>query len=166
MKKCSTCKSEKPLESFARNKAMRDGLQNVCKSCQKSYRKYKPREALTCKHCKVEWYSITNRGRDYCSQKCSDAEKYIRDRENMKHNFLMTHYGISLIRYEEMWAEQEGRCYLCKIHESEAGGRGRLHVDHCHETGKVRKLLCHSCNTSIGFLERNKDNLEALLEYI
>jgi hypothetical protein len=45
-------------------------------------------------------------------------------------------------------------------------GRGTFHVDHCHETGKIRGLLCHSCNTGIGKLGDNLEGLQKAVSYL
>ena len=54
--------------------------------------------------------------------------------------------------------EQNGRCAICGVPEYELPSR--LYIDHDHETGKVRGLLCPSCNTGLGHL---KDDPEVLL---
>lgn len=61
-------------------------------------------------------------------------------------------YGITVADYDRMLANQGGGCGICQTTESK--GRGRFHVDHDHKTGKVRGILCHSCNTALGRVER------------
>ena len=51
-----------------------------------------------------------------------------------------------------MYERQDGKCYICKK-EIELGGKGKAAVDHNHLTGKVRAILCFSCNTLVGHLE-------------
>lgn len=71
-------------------------------------------------------------------------------------------YGLSVEEYEEMFRLQNGACAVC----SSAPRQGQdLPVDHNHLTGKVRGLLCHSCNRAYGFLKENEDIIEALLAY-
>lgn len=63
---------------------------------------------------------------------------------------LQKAYGITVDDFDRMLAEQGGRCAICRRTKEEAGGRGEhLHVDHDHETGRVRGLLCHACNTRL-----------------
>lgn len=57
-------------------------------------------------------------------------------------------YGITEKLYNEQLELQGGGCAICGV-VSEQDGR-RLAVDHCHETGKLREILCQRCNTSIG----------------
>tara|TARA_R110002020_G_C15769341_1_gene727985 strand:- start:41 stop:286 length:246 start_codon:yes stop_codon:yes gene_type:complete len=76
-------------------------------------------------------------------------------------------YGITIDQYEEMLAAQEGCCSICKIHVSTLPGRfGVLHVDHNHETGKVRELLCHKCNVGIGMFKEDPKILAKVLDYL
>lgn len=74
-------------------------------------------------------------------------------------------YGISLDEYEAMCSRQSGKCYLCN--KEELGGK-RLAVDHNHETGKVRGLLCRRCNTGLGHYEkfRKSNSVEKIEKYI
>lgn len=81
---------------------------------------------------------------------------------------LQRRYGITPEDYERMLKEQHGHCAIC--HEP-ADTPTELNVDHCHETGVVRGLLCSNCNTGLGkfkdftpfltqainYLERNND---------
>ena len=70
------------------------------------------------------------------------------------------YYGITLDDYEEMYEEQNGKCYIC-------GNRHTiLCVDHNHKTGKVRSLLCRRCNHTIGGIEENIRILESMIKYI
>lgn len=61
-----------------------------------------------------------------------------------------TKYGISTEDYEQMLRAQDGKCAICGA----SPGKHRLSVDHNHETGAVRALLCISCNTGVGYFER------------
>jgi hypothetical protein len=63
--------------------------------------------------------------------------------------YLNRTYGLTREQYDAMAAEQGNRCFLCSSC-AEDNPRGMLYVDHDHATGKVRKLLCMSCNTAIG----------------
>jgi Recombination endonuclease VII len=58
--------------------------------------------------------------------------------------------------------EQNGLCAICGNKESER----RLALDHCHDTGKIRGLLCGTCNTGIGMLKDSVELLEAATKYL
>lgn len=64
---------------------------------------------------------------------------------------LKRRYGISLAQYEEMYSKQEGRCAICRRHQSELVRR--LVVDHDHVTGNIRSLLCVKCNVGLSVIE-------------
>jgi len=65
---------------------------------------------------------------------------------------LRKNYGITIDDYNKMFEEQNGCCKLCGRHQSEQ--KFRLCVDHNHETGRVRGLLCTRCNVGLGYYER------------
>lgn len=95
-------------------------------------------------------------------------KEYFRDyrREN-----AMKRYGITQIQYDEMLKKQKGACAVCKQKESaksynSKNGPQRLSIDHCHTTGKVRGLLCFSCNRAIGYLKDNTKLLAAAIKYL
>lgn len=62
-------------------------------------------------------------------------------------------YGISLEQYDNMLLKQNGVCAICKQYETMKNKKGticNLSVDHDHETGLVRGLLCRNCNVGLG----------------
>ncbi len=70
---------------------------------------------------------------------------------------LWRQYGITLAQYDEMLTRQGGTCAICKKPPKVK----RLHVDHCHSTGRVRGLLCGSCNGRLGWLEMFREAISA-----
>jgi hypothetical protein len=70
-------------------------------------------------------------------------------------------YGLSLEEYDVMAAEQDNRCAICNTET-----KGRLCVDHCHATGKVRGLLCVNCNIAIGAFRDSTINVAEALNYL
>lgn len=77
---------------------------------------------------------------------------------------LQKNYGIDIKHYKEMLKNQSNRCLIC----FNLGGTGkqRLVVDHDHETGKVRGLLCNPCNRGLGYLKDSTDVLLNALRYL
>ena len=71
-------------------------------------------------------------------------------------------YGISVEEYNAMLEEQGGLCYICKTAPTDK----MLSVDHCHETGAVRKLLCNDCNLMLGNAHDNPEVLIAAASYL
>jgi len=70
----------------------------------------------------------------------------------------------ALAAYNDLFAEQQGKCAICSIHQTQL--KKSLAVDHCHKTGEVRGLLCSSCNTGIGQLKDSCDLLEKAIKYL
>jgi len=81
---------------------------------------------------------------------------------------LRQKYDIDSKTYYEMHEAQNGACAICKEPErSLMGGKPmRLAVDHDHATGKVRALLCSTCNTSLGGFQDSPKLLQAAIEYL
>lgn len=77
---------------------------------------------------------------------------------------LLRRYGIDFETYNVMLARQNGRCAICN-NLPKNGSIKRLHVDHDHITGKVRGILCASCNRSIAALD-NKEWLVKAKDYL
>lgn len=77
-------------------------------------------------------------------------------------------YGITEEQYEEMLTEQGGCCALCGKPPKPGGKRnaGRLHVDHDHATGRVRRLLCNNCNHGLGTFFDDPDLMRRAADYI
>ena len=74
-------------------------------------------------------------------------------------------YRITLEDYRRMLEGQNGRCAICGTNQP--GGRYKVfHVDHHHETGAVRGLLCNNCNAMIGLAKDDRAVLEAAINYL
>lgn len=108
-----------------------------------------------CKECGKE-YKFVNGGR---ASMCGPCEY-----ERWRVRKLTYKYDITEDQYYKMYADQAGCCAICGIHETKT--EKRLCVDHCHDTGKVRGLLCHKCNTSIAQFEREPERLLKAYDYL
>lgn len=119
----------------------------------------------------------------YCSKKCQQASYRKRNREKAKEEHAKYHrenketlrkryrewsyaaeYGITLEDYILMFEEQNGSCAICK--QRKYSKHGLLSVDHDHETGIVRGLLCHRCNLLLGLAKDSSDLLLIAAEYL
>ena len=78
---------------------------------------------------------------------------------------LRCNYGLSVEKYEEMILSQDNKCAICGVGFNSEKRNTKPHVDHCHKTEKIRGILCHVCNMSIGHIERD-GFLEKALFYI
>jgi hypothetical protein len=75
-------------------------------------------------------------------------------------------YGLSPGDYEQMLAAQDGRCAICGGTQGRADSDGALVVDHDHETGRVRALLCGLCNVGLGSMREDPAILRAAIQYL
>ena len=89
---------------------------------------------------------------------------YIKDPDFRRESILRDKYGITLAHYDEMLERQENTCAICGLTPEENGKR--LCVDHNHETGEVRGLLCDDCNRGIGTFRDNPVSLARAAEYL
>jgi hypothetical protein len=72
-------------------------------------------------------------------------------------------YGVSPVDYAEMLVKQNGVCAICKGLNRD--GRS-LALDHCHQTGKKRGLLCGRCNLTLGRVEDDVEILWGMIQYL
>lgn len=77
---------------------------------------------------------------------------------------LMKDYGLTGEQYGQMFIEQCGNCAICGRNQSEFDYK--LAVDHCHETGKVRGLLCRPCNQALGLLQEKAEIVSKAADYL
>jgi hypothetical protein len=81
---------------------------------------------------------------------------------------LRKSYGITVDDYDRMLVAQNGVCAVCRRHETVRRNNTlrRLSVDHDHETGRVRGLLCSKCNRGMGYYEDDPARLRAAADYL
>lgn len=146
-KACSQCHTVKEPSLFFKDQAMPDGLATVCKEC-KTAKTYAWREANKDKYNKSarEW-GKNNPQKRYGSE-------------------IKRRYGCTLEQYNQMLIDQDGKCAVCGTLHNPAEKKGRLYVDHCHSSGKVRALLCGSCNSMLGYSKDDIAILEKAIEYL
>ena len=84
------------------------------------------------------------------------------------HHDLWKHYKVTLDWYEETLAKQNGVCAICKQEEFSVirNKKIKLSVDHSHESGKIRGLLCTKCNRGLGLFKDSKELLINAIKYL
>jgi hypothetical protein len=94
------------------------------------------------------------------------ARKYNRGkgRAKMRTKDLRVRYGLTPEQYRSMLDDQNGTCAICGK-SAEQNGK-RLSIDHCHETGIVRGLLCYRCNTGLASFKDSPQMVERALDYL
>jgi hypothetical protein len=103
--------------------------------------------------------------RRWCKECCKrqSSGRYARRGTTDKRRETMRTYGLSEATVLEL---KDRPCDLCGVPPGAAGGRGAHHIDHCHETGAVRGVLCHGCNTGIGSLNDSPELLTRAIHYL
>ena len=75
-------------------------------------------------------------------------------------------YGISLEEYERILKSQRGRCAICRTDKPGKRWHTTFCVDHDHETGEIRGLLCVGCNFALGQVRDDPKILRAMIAYL
>ena len=127
------------------DKKRKSGISSWCKDCRK--------------------YTAKNWATKY-------PDKYAKQQANkpsptyeQQRDYMLRHrYGIVQIDYDNMLVEQDHSCAICKKHSNDL--TYLLHVDHCHDTGKVRGLLCSACNLYVGYAKNNPDVFKNGMNYL
>ena len=91
--------------------------------------------------------------------------KYKKSIDKHRNTMLKNKYGISLDEYQQMYSSQEGKCGICDTVRPN-NGRGGLVVDHCHDKGHIRGLLCAKCNTGLGQFRDDTGLLQKAIDYL
>lgn len=146
-KKCSKCKKLKLLTDFHVQTAMPDGHRSACKECNQKYSKIYYKKNRKSQLLKTKKYRQKNKDIHY---------------KNVKNAKYKRQFGITLEDYYKISELQNHRCAICGKEEN---GK-QLAVDHCHETGKVRGLLCSNCNLGLGKLGDSIESVGKALAYL
>lgn len=160
-KQCVKCGEVKPLSEFYRFAKMRDGHRNDCKGCnlaEKSARYFANPEPA--RRRSKEW-SQANRERVLARVAAAQGteKKKLSDRKS----YLKRKFGITLEEYDRMLADQGGACAICG---REPRSDISLHVDHEHQSGRIRGLLCFRCNNALGDFDDDPTLLRSAASYV
>lgn len=155
MKTCIKCKLEQPPENFSKDKQAKSGLTPQCKKCRAENQK--------------KWVASNKEKVKESNRKNREKRKAFYDSTEgiicSRRAHLKRMYGISLEDYNSMLEKQEGKCAICGNKEMNYKNKV-LCVDHNHETGQVRGLLCGLCNSGLGKFRENKNFLNNAIKYI
>lgn len=108
--------------------------------------------------------SSFNSSKKYCSDVCKESGKSQRNKTQK----LKSTYGISIEVYQKLLETQQNRCAICvrKIDGNVNSEKLRAFVDHNHQTGQVRGLLCVHCNSIVGYCREDKSILLQAIQYL
>ena len=163
---CTKCHTTKPRADFY-------GGKTWCKSCYRDWhrQRYTPKHGADdsprqCVWCGESYSPKTRRVSMYCSAACKAAQRKGSGDERNQH--LVRKYGITQADYDAMLAAQGGTCALCDVTPETQRARYTqyFHVDHCHDTGRVRGLLCGEHNLMLGRFGDDPAQLRAAADYL
>lgn len=124
-------------------------------------------EKTVCKQCKKEFDCLLIKKRQgkglFCSRECYSRwrTEHKEDKKiQAKRHQLRYKYGLSEAEFNIKCEQQENRCKICGTLVN------TLYVDHCHETGEIRGLLCSKCNTGLGLFNDSITNLHNAINYL
>lgn len=153
-KTCTGCGIPKKIEDFSKSKGCKYGLQSKCKEC---------RSIESTRHYRENWQQKKAANDRWRAKNKNHYETQSRNRH------LLNTYGITLDTYAKIHESQNGLCAICNQPETKRSKNGKvlwLAVDHCHETGNIRGLLCCTCNSGIGLIGDTKERAHATVRYL
>ena len=145
MKRCANCEQEKDESEFYKTVG-RKYSSSYCKPCQRKRFKNTPEKNKT--------YHQNWKAEHPASYQLYKLRMMYRKYE-----------GMELETFVEMACAQDNKCAICGG-SPEDRHRDKLCVDHCHKTGRVRKLLCSTCNNGLGCFKDNEELLMKACNYL
>lgn len=177
MKVCQRCQQPKPLERFGARPSASDGLKGTCKDCANAHSRAWKREHKDEHKATNERWGAANKER----VRAAAAAWREKNRDKMRdlvrrwqqefpekvraktQRSRWKYQGLDMTpeRYKVVLTEQAGVCAICKRPDTRA-----LAVDHSHQTGKVRGLLCGNCNRGLGMFADDPARLAGAISYL
>jgi hypothetical protein len=182
LKTCTKCKRDLPITEYCKDKYKSDGLNSACRECkakdQKKYRKNNPEIIKEIRKRANKKYKEKHPNKDH--------EYYLKNKEkinqyqkkyNEQHKDHITarqrkyklrkKYNTTPEHVNYLAKIQNECCAICGTHKSDVKmGGGKLCIDHDHETGSVRGLLCGQCNSALGHFNHSTDILNKAIKYL
>ncbi len=155
---CTKCGLRKDEDEFY--KRSDGGPRSYCKDCYRIHN----REQYQRHRDKRMAYELTREsGWD---RNPENREKYAVSSDQAHDKYLQRTYNITLDDFNDLLEAQGGTCAICDGRNADSAANRRMTVDHDHVTGKVRGLLCFTCNTSIGKLGDSYEALQKAADYL
>lgn len=137
-KYCRRCDTDKPITEYVLRSEPRKGLRAWCNTCRRLQVK--------------DYYH------GYCVNTPEGIAKFKKKRRS---NYLQRKYGISMEDFDRLLSDQDGACAICGKTNVRA-----LHVDHDHDTNRIRGILCSPCNRALGAFGDSIGLLTSAVDYL
>jgi len=148
--KCIGCQEEKPATTEFFHKSRKydeNGLHPRCKVCRiKQQREYRNKNKI----------------------KCYEASKKYQNKVETKIKYSATRYGITSEECLKLYNDCNGQCGICSkpISFGAEDRNEKVCIDHCHETDRIRGILCHPCNCALGLMQDDIERLQKAIAYL
>lgn len=176
-KRCSTCNVVKPAESFASNKMKDDGLQARCRLCCLRVRRIKDSGQRP-----VYWKDVLRALDLKCCSRCGETKarddfslaNTAKGNRDSRYGWCAQCCRTKNLEYRFPNAGMTGEeldalvrsTRSCQICGDQLNGGRHLHIDHCHDTGRVRGVLCQWCNVALGNFRDDAERLRKGIAYL
>lgn len=177
MKICNECKLEKMLDDFP-TQMKREKLVHLgnCRDCHNAKQRqnylanHEQRKQKLRDYHELNREAMNEQSRIYYLNNKDKAQAYYQENkeELAKKDWargIYRRYGLTVEEYNNLSEQQNHVCVICQK-SANAANSDKLHIDHCHVTGKVRGLLCTNCNNALGRAKEDPRILRAAAEYI
>jgi hypothetical protein len=148
---CSRCKVAKPITAFPPRCTGRDGLDAACRECvatanRARYLKHRDRELA--------------RRREHLRKHRQRHGEVLAYGRNYR---MVARFGITVAEWERLFEAQGSVCAICGRDDPDGPN---WHTDHCHDSGKVRGILCRRCNLGLGWFDDSPEKMRLAARYI
>ena len=157
-KLCSKCNKNKEISLFWAKKTSKDGLDTYCNECRKIIQKKwlnnnKDKRKKTQRNWYFKYKTVIKEKKRIRENKNPEETK-LRKKIYNRTYILKKKYGITEDIFNQMVLKQQGKCAICY---KDFNQNDIPVIDHNHNNGKVRGILCTRCNIHLGFYEKDKE---------
>ena len=144
----------------------------ICKKCSEPITNLnRPKSGTVCKVCIKKWHAEHYQRPEIKQRHLEQGRKWRTLNKEKSHiqdlkSRLKKEYGITVGEYEAILKSQHNKCAICKSDSPKRKSSRGFFVDHNHNTGLIRGLLCHRCNLAVGWVEDSPDLILSLANYI
>lgn len=129
------------------------------------------KDGRVCTRCKQyktwKFYTYNTGGVNGHHSRCVECQKKERIKAKTKETYLFHNYNLFPLEYQQLFQKQNSKCAICNTLITRTKDEGNVaHVDHDHKTGKVRGLLCVTCNSGLGSFKDNPNLLYNAISYL
>jgi len=154
-------RNKESLDEYSRNY-----YSNIDTDKRKGYSKeYRDKNKSSLNQYSKEYYANNKEYWSADSRKVKKRDYYEANKDKFKENGYKYRYGLSTEDVESMKTDQDNKCLICACDFDDLDSK-HIHIDHNHETGAIRGVLCKRCNLTLGILEEDTQLMENMINYV